>query len=204
VGENLIKIIIATKNEGKIREIKEIVKLDNVEFLTFQNLKDWPEVEEKGSTFRENAVLKAKALMNLTKLPALADDSGLEVDVLSGEPGILSARYAGSHCSTSDNNAKLLKKLESFPFEKRTARFRCVAAFAGTDGTLLVSEGICSGHIALEHKGSGGFGYDPLFVPDGYNKTIAELSAEEKNQISHRGKAFRDLKEKLKKVLETN
>lgn len=199
-----MQIVLATKNEGKIREIREIIALDNVQFLTFRDFKNWPEVEEKASTFKENAVLKAEALSGLTKLPALADDSGLEVDALAGEPGIISARYAGSHCSSADNNAKLLKKLEDIPFQERVACFVCVAVFAGTNGTLLVSEGTCNGHIALEPKGSGGFGYDPLFVPEGYEKTIAELSAEKKNLISHRGKAFRALKQKLGKLLMAN
>jgi len=189
--------VIATKNEGKIREIREIMALDNVEFLTFHDFETWPEVEENGSTFEENAVLKAKALMSRTKLPALADDSGLEVDALDGEPGLLSARYAGNHCSTADNNAKLLKELAGVPFDKRKARFRCIASFAATDGTVLISEGICSGHIASKPRGSRGFGYDPLFIPDGYEETIAELPPETKNQISHRGKAFRAMREKL-------
>ncbi len=175
--------------------------LDNVEFLTFHDFETWPKVEENGSTFEENAVLKAKALVNRTKLFALADDSGLEVDALGGEPGLLSARYAGERCSTADNNAKLLKKLAGVPFDRRTACFRCVAAFAGTDGTLLLSEGICSGHIASKPRGSRGFGYDPLFVPDGYEETIAELPPETKNQISHRGKAFRAMREKLAELL---
>ncbi len=199
-----MQIVMATKNEDKIKEIKEIITLNNVQFLTFQDFEDWPDVKERESTFKENAVLKAKTLLNFTKLSSLADDSGLEVDVLGGEPGILSARYAGPNCSTADNNAKLLKKLEGIPVQKRVARFRCAAAFAGTNGILLVSEETCNGHIALEPRGSGGFGYDPLFVPDGYGETIAQLTPEKKNQISHRGKAFRSLKQKLEKMLGTN
>jgi len=197
-----MQIVIATKNEGKIREIERILELENVEFLTFGDFKDWPQVEESGSAFKENAILKAQAVSSFTGLPVLADDSGLEVDVLGGEPGVMSARYAGPHCLTADNNAKLLEKLEGIHSPKRTARFRCVAAFAGYNGILLLAEGNCSGHIALEPRGSGGFGYDPLFIPNGYAKTIAELSAEEKNKISHRGKAFRALKKQLEKWLQ--
>lgn len=196
-----LEIVIATKNEGKIKEIKEIIALDGVRFLTFQDFDEWPKVEETGLTFEENALIKAKALLKWTRTATLADDSGLEVDTLGGEPGIMSARYAGPHCSTLDNNLKLLNKLEGVPLHRRIAHFRCSAVLAGTDGSLLVSEGTCRGHIVLEPRGSGGFGYDPLFVPDGYNKTIAELPAEEKNKISHRGKAFGDLKEKIEKMI---
>lgn len=197
-----MRIVIATKNEGKIREIKRILEPENGEFLTFRDFKDWPQVEENGSTFKENAIIKAQAVSSFTGLPVLADDSGLEVDVLGGEPGVMSARYAGPRCSTRDNNAKLLEKLEGIPSQKRIARFRCVAVFAGNNGTLLLAEDNCGGYIALEPRGSGGFGYDPLFVPDGYNKTIAQLSAEEKNKISHRGKAFRALKKQLDRWLQ--
>jgi len=196
-----IQVVIATKNEGKIKEILEIIKLNNVSFSTFKDFDNWPDVDENGSTFKENAVLKAKAILGFSGLSALADDSGLEVDALGGEPGVISARYAGDHCSTPDNNTKLLNKLKGVAVSERTAQFRCVAAYFNLEGTLLITEGICRGHIAVEPKGIGGFGYDPLFVPDGYDVTIAQLPPEEKNRISHRGKAFSAMKSKLEKLL---
>jgi len=196
-----IRVVIATKNEGKIKEILEIIKLNDVSFSTFEDFDNWPDVDENGSTFKENAVLKAKATLGFSGLPALADDSGLEVDALGGEPGVISARYAGDNCSTPENNTKLLNKLKGVAVSERTAQFRCVAAYFNLEGTLLVTEGICRGHIAVEPKGTGGFGYDPLFVPDGYDVTIAQLPPEEKNQISHRGKAFSAMKSKLEKLL---
>jgi non-canonical purine NTP pyrophosphatase (RdgB/HAM1 family) len=198
-----MRIVLASKNEGKIKEIKEIMTINGIEFLSYHDFDAWPDVNETKTTLKENAILKAEAITDFAGLPALADDSGLEVDILSGEPGVLSSRYAGPQSVTADNNARLLQELENTSFEERTARFRCVAVFAATDGTLLVAEGVCGGRITLEPKGSGGFGYDPLFVPDGYDKTIAELSPEEKNLISHRGKAFRLLKQKLEKLLQT-
>jgi len=195
-----IRIVIATKNEGKIKEILEIIKLKNISFSTFKEFGNWPEVKETGSTFKENSILKAKAISGFSKLPALADDSGLEVDALGGAPGVKSARYAGDNCSTPDNNIKLLNELRNIPVSDRSAQFRCVAAYFDLEGTLLVTEGVCRGHIALEPKGEGGFGYDPLFVPDGYNVTIAQLPPKEKNRISHRGKAFGAMKSKLEKL----
>ncbi len=132
----------------------------------------------------------------------MADDSGLEVDSLGGEPGVLSSRYAGQGSSDADNNAKLLGKLQHASFRERIARFRCVAVFASKEGSLLIAEDTCNGHITLDPRGSGGFGYDPLFIPDGYNKTIAQLSPQEKNLISHRGKAFQQLKKKLERLLQ--
>ena len=197
-----MRVVIASKNQGKIDEIESIMAMTGIEFLSFDDFENWPEVAETGATFKENALLKARAISGFARLPALADDSGLEVDVLGGEPGVLSSRYAGPHSSTPENNAKLLRKLGHTAFEERAARFRCVAAFASSDGSVLLAEGTCEGHITLEPRGAAGFGYDPLFMPEGYDRTIAELSPEEKNLISHRGKAFRMLKEKLETLLQ--
>ncbi len=194
-----MKVVIASRNDGKIGEIKEIIKLPGIEFLSYQDFCSWPEIRENGNSFRENALLKARAIASYFWLPALADDSGLEVDVLEGKPGILSSRYAGEKASDEENNAKLLRELEGRPLEERTARYRCVAAFADPTGRTLITEGVCEGHIGFGVRGVGGFGYDPLFILSGYEKTMAELSTEEKNKTSHRGQAFRRMKGLLRK-----
>lgn len=194
-----MKVVIASRNDGKIGEIKEIIKLPGIEFLSYRDFCSWPEIKETGNSFRENALLKARAIASYFRLPALADDSGLEVDVLEGKPGILSSRYAGEKASDEENNAKLLRELEGRPLEERTARYRCVAAFADPAGRTLITEGVCEGHIGFGVRGVGGFGYDPLFILSGYKKTMSELSAEEKNKISHRGQAFRGMKGLLRK-----
>ncbi len=193
----MFKIVIASKNEGKIREIKEILNLPHVKFLTYKDLNDWPEMRETGKSFAENAILKAKTLVDRFKMAALADDSGLEVDALGGAPGILSARYAGSRCSSEENNAKLLRELGDRPTPQRRAHFRCYAALATPEGKIFVTEGTCEGYIAFEPVGSGGFGYDPIFIPLGRDKTLAELSTQEKNEISHRGQAFTRMRQIL-------
>ncbi|MDP3014511.1 MAG: RdgB/HAM1 family non-canonical purine NTP pyrophosphatase, partial [Candidatus Subteraquimicrobiales bacterium] len=183
-----MKVVIATQNLGKIREIKEIINLPGVETLSFLSFSEWslnhkwPSVQETGKTFEENAVLKAKKFTKEFGLPSLADDSGLEVEVLEGAPGILSARYAGSNSTDEENNAKLLKALEKYPPKKRKARYRCCAALMAPDGKVFIAEGACKGVIGFGPRGSGGFGYDPLFIPEGYDKTMAELSLEEKNR----------------------
>ncbi|MDO8885873.1 XTP/dITP diphosphatase [Candidatus Oleimmundimicrobium sp.] len=195
-----MKTVIASKNEGKIREIKDILNLKWLEFLTYKDFEKWPEVEETGKNFEENAILKAQKLAECLKLPAFADDSGLEVDVLGGEPGIYSSRYAGEFAKDEDNIKKLLSKLRSLSINKRTARFKCSAVLFIPNGKIFKTEGVCEGHIINEPRGSNGFGYDPVFVPKGYDKTMAELPVEIKNKISHRGQAFRKLKEILKEI----
>ncbi|MBI4744723.1 MAG: RdgB/HAM1 family non-canonical purine NTP pyrophosphatase [Actinobacteria bacterium] len=194
----MIEIIIASKNEGKIKEIKNILNLPNINFLTYKDFEKWPEVDENGNSFEENALIKAKALVEAFNKAALADDSGLEVDVLGGLPGIKSARYAGEEGLAEKNNAKLLKELSSYSFDERTARFKCCIVFTDSKNRVIVSEGVCEGHIALEMAGSGGFGYDPLFIPLGHNKTFAEIPLLKKNAISHRGIALLKMKNLLK------
>lgn len=195
------KIIIASSNQGKIKEIKQIVSLPQVKLLTYEDFDRWPKVVEAEESYKDNAMVKAKALVEMFNLPALADDSGLEVDTLGGAPGPHSARYAGPQCSSKDNNKKLLEKLLNCSESERAARFRCVAIYLGPTGKMLVSEGVCEGHIAFGAAGAHGFGYDPLFVPLGYNQTMAELSPELKNKLSHRGKAFREMEKLLKKLM---
>lgn len=190
-------IIIATKNEGKIREITEIVDSD-FEFLTYKDFNDWPEIEETGKTFLENALQKARMLSEKYDLPAIADDSGLEVEALEGQPGVASARYAGVEQNDSKNVEKLVNNLRGE--KNRKARFKTVAVYYHPDGRYVVVEGEVEGEIIEDPRGTSGFGYDPVFMPKGYDKTMAELSLQEKNTISHRGKAFRKLREHLIKV----
>jgi XTP/dITP diphosphohydrolase len=194
-----LKIILATRNSGKITEIKRILTLPQIDFLTYEDFTDWPEVEEEGSNYEENAYIKAAALMEKFGLPAVADDSGLEVDALRGEPGIHSSRYSGQ--GDEANIALLLNKLKGVPWEERTARFRCWAVFVHPDDVVLAADGLCEGHIGFEPKGEGGFGYDPVFIPLGYEVTMAQLPLQEKNKLSHRGKAFRNLRRKLSQFL---
>ncbi len=189
-----MKIIIASKNEGKIKEILKILGLESSDVLTYRDFEDWPDVEETGETFEENALIKARALTEKYSFAAVADDSGLEVDFLSGEPGVISARYAGVQGDDKANVAKLLKNLEGIKEEERAAKFTCVAALTLPNGNAKTALGICKGHIATEPRGTKGFGYDPIFIPCGYDQTMAELDIETKNEISHRGKAFRQMK----------
>ncbi|MFC1476424.1 XTP/dITP diphosphatase [Fibrobacterota bacterium] len=191
-------IIIATNNLGKIREIREIGK--NIPVL-FKSLKDiWPEpvnIPETGTTFEENAQMKAAWVFTRKVTWTLADDSGLEVDLLNGEPGVYSSRYAGDAQNDQENIRKLLKKLNGASVQERTARFRCVMVLKGPDYTERIVSGTCRGSIALESRGSEGFGYDPIFIPDGFSNTFAEMEPSVKNGISHRGKALQALKEEL-------
>ena len=192
-------VIVATGNAGKLAEIRHALEPTGWVFTTAAELEvDAPEVEETGATFEENALLKARAYRDIFGMPALADDSGLEVDALGGLPGVRSARYAGETAKDADNNAKLLPELADATDDRRTARFRSVAALVGTDGSETVASGACEGAIGREPHGSGGFGYDPLFLPAAApGRTMAELSMEEKNAISHRGRALRALRDRL-------
>ncbi len=195
----LKKIVIASNNEGKIREFKKI--LEPMGFTVFSS-KDFPEleeVEETGSSFQENALIKAKYVAEKTNIIALADDSGLEVTALQGRPGIYSARYSGEKATDQSNNEKLLMELEETGDGDRRAKYVCALALYDPENKSgEVVEGICEGRILKEGRGDGGFGYDPLFFLDALNKTFAEIPLEIKNKISHRGKAL----EKLKKVLQ--
>jgi XTP/dITP diphosphohydrolase len=192
-----MEIIIATRNEGKIREIREALETEGIDFRTFEELDDWPEIEETGDTLEENALIKAFVLRNKYNLPVLADDSGLMVDKLDGRPGVNSARYAGPEGDSDQNMALLLKELKGVPEDERTARFVSVLALAVPGGEVHVTHGECAGVILKKRKGKGGFGYDPVFQPSAYDCSMAQLSLEEKNAISHRGKALSAIKEIL-------
>jgi XTP/dITP diphosphohydrolase len=184
-----VKLLVATNNKGKLREYAELLKGLPFELTTLSEQGITEEVEESGSSLEQNAVHKATAYANLSGLTTLADDSGLEVDALGGEPGPLSRRYAGESASDKERNDFLLSKLRDVPQEQRSARFRCVIAIATPEGNIAISEGICEGIIALEARGEGGFGYDPIFYLPELDKHMAELSLKEKNRISHRAQA---------------
>jgi XTP/dITP diphosphohydrolase len=194
-----MEIVLATKNEDKIKEIREILKGLPAQVITFKEISKDLSVEEDGKTLEENAVKKASAWMKATGKPALADDSGLEVDYLHGAPGIYSSRFAGKNATYADNNAKLLKLMERIPREKRTARFRCIAVLIFPDERKETFEGSVEGIITTSPRGNTGFGYDPIFLIPEYGKTFAELGEEIKNKISHRAIAFT----KLRKHIET-
>jgi XTP/dITP diphosphohydrolase len=189
------RFAIASRNPGKIREIKQICAGWPVQWVTAgdEGHPPWPEVEETGATYKENALLKARAVAGALALPVVADDSGLEVDALGGGPGPRSARYAGEDATDEDNLKQLIRAVAGVPSAGRTARYRCVAAAAWPDGRHLEAEATCEGFLISKPRGAGGFGYDPIFVPAGWDDTMAELSAEEKDRISHRGQAFRAL-----------
>lgn len=197
------KIVIASKNEGKIKEIKELLKDIPVEILSLRDFPNIPEIPETGTTFQENALIKARAVTTATGLIALADDSGLEVDYLKGFPGVYSARFAGPQSSDEANNKKLLKALEGVPFERRTGRFRCVIAVTTPKGLEFLSEGICEGKIAFYPRGREGFGYDPLFYIPSLEKTFAELGPEIKNRISHRAQALQKVRNILLHLIDS-
>ncbi len=193
-----MNIIFASHNKGKIREVKSIFKDSPFEIVSLYDLKNNIKIEETGSTFSENAFLKAKSIFEFYREPVIADDSGLIVEQLDGRPGVYSARYAGENCSYEDNNFKIINELKGFP-EPHRAKFVCTAVFY--DGKIMIEKiGELEGKIIKEQRGTEGFGYDPIFIPNGYNKTIAELSLEEKNKISHRAKAFKMLLEELKNL----
>jgi XTP/dITP diphosphohydrolase len=186
-------LALATRNPGKIREIQRICSGWSVEWVTDDG--SWPEVAETGSTYLENAVVKARAIGEVTGLPALADDSGIEVDALGGEPGVSSAVYAGEKAGDEDNLRLLIERVAAYASDARSARYRCIAVCAFPDGATVWTEGTCEGSLVLEPRGTEGFGYDPIFVPRGESRTMAELTAEEKDAVSHRGRAFRALGE---------
>ena len=168
-----------------------------LQILSLNDFSDIPEIEEDGKTFTDNALKKALFYSTYLEQLTLADDSGLEVETLKGMPGIHSARFAGERASPGENNQKLLREMEGIPTSKRGARFKCVMALASTDGRKAVTEGVCRGRIGFKEVGKRGFGYDPLFILPHYGKTMAQISIEEKNRISHRGKALR----KMRKIL---
>lgn len=190
-----MKVIFATSNKGKAKEVKDLFKTTKFEIYTMSDIGDNSEIEENGLTFEENAMIKAKFIFDKYKVPVIADDSGLIVEQLNGNPGVHSARYAGDKCSYDDNNRKILYELIQFP-EPHNAKFVCTAVYY--DGkNSIVTNGELSGIIINEFKGNNGFGYDPIFVPENSEFTLAEMSLEEKNKISHRAKAFNNLKDMM-------
>ena len=195
-------IIAATKNKGKIREIEAITKQFGMEVVS-RDEAGVPdvEVEETGATFEENSMIKARAIMELSGKPTIADDSGLEVDCLGGAPGVLSARFAGVDGDDKANNEKLIQMISEYPEEERTARFVSVITMVFPEGDFIQVRGTVEGRITTEPKGDGGFGYDPLFMPDGQAKgkerTFGEYAPEEKNKVSHRGNALVKLRDEL-------
>lgn len=184
------EIIIATRNQNKIFEIKELLKDLNVRLISLKDYPEIREIEEDGKDFDENAIKKAVTVARETRHLTMADDSGLEVDFLDGEPGVRSSRFAGDKAAMDENIAKLLRLLNGVPIENRKATFRCSIAIADKDGLIKVVHGRCKGIIGFECKGTSGFGYDPLFIVPGYDKTFAELGADVKNRISHRARAL--------------
>ncbi len=192
------KIIFATGNENKMKEIRQILGDMDVEILSMKQAGISADIVEDGATFEENAVIKAKAIAEMTQEIVLADDSGLEIDYINKEPGIYSARYMGEDTSYHIKNQNLIERLKDAKEEERTARFVCAIAAAFPNGEVLTTIGTVEGTIAYEEKGENGFGYDPIFYVPEFGCTTAELSEEAKNDISHRGNALRAMKEKLK------
>jgi XTP/dITP diphosphohydrolase len=186
------RIIFASKNEGKVKEVRDILDDSNFHILSLSDVDFNGEIEETGKTFEENAKIKAITIFNKYKLPTIADDSGLVVEQLNGEPGVISARYAGEFASDEENNEKLLEKLKSFP-EPHKAKFVCASVYY-FGGDFFSAMGEVKGEIIKQQRGTLGFGYDPLFVPDGFTKTMSELEPGIKNKISHRFNAFSQLK----------
>ncbi len=197
-------LVLASNNQGKLREISQLLEPFGLEIKTAAQAGFTEDVEETGNTFEANARLKACTVAKALGLPALADDSGLTVDALGGAPGVYSARYAGPGASDTDRSSKLLKELAEVPTDKREAAFVCVMACCLPSGQVLTAEGRLEGRIALEPAGNNGFGYDPVFELPDRGCTVAQLSAEEKNAISHRGRALRKLAKNLVEFLKQN
>ncbi|WP_022750514.1 XTP/dITP diphosphatase [Lachnobacterium bovis] len=195
------KIIFATGNENKVKEVKKILEGLDVEVYSKKELNIKEDVEETGSTFEENAILKAKAIAKYTDSIVIADDSGLEVDYLNKEPGIYSSRYLGEDTPYEVKNKEILRRLEGVSKEYRTARFVCAMAIIMPDGECLTAVETMEGYIGTEASGKNGFGYDPIFYPNGYEISSADMTMEEKNDISHRGKALRKIRDIIKEKL---
>lgn len=196
-----MKVVVATRNPGKLREIVPLLAELRLELCTIDEVAPGAELREDGLTFEANARAKARAAARAAGLPAIADDSGLEVDALDGQPGVRSARYAGSPTDDARNNAKLIAALAARPGAARSARFRCVAAFVDeARGIDIIRDGSCAGQVLEAPRGVGGFGYDPLFLVPALGRTMAELSLEEKNRLSHRAAAFRALATALREA----
>jgi len=203
----MLQIAIATKNKGKIREIKNFFNdfpdMTGIRWLTFKDFENFPDVEECEDSFLENARIKAKNVAEFTGVVTLADDSGLVVDALNGAPGVKSSRYSGTGATDKTNRIKLLSELAKISsIKERRARFVCrMVLWEPGKGLLHETSGICEGYIGFDEKGTNGFGYDCIFIPEGYKKTMAQLSQKEKNKISHRGRALQNLAGFLKKLI---
>lgn len=195
------KLVFASSNKGKIKEMKQLLAHTGIEVLTLTDIGFTQEIEETGTTFEENARIKALAVSRFSGLPAVSDDSGICIDALGGAPGVLSARYLGEDTPYEVKNRMVLEKLKDVPREKRTARYECYVCCVFPDGTEIVTHGTCEGLIANEPKGENGFGYDPIFLVG--DKTMAELSDDEKNRISHRAKAVNAFALELAKYLDS-
>ena len=198
------RIVFATGNAGKIKEIRMIMEDTGMEVISMKDAGIRVDIEENGQSYEENALIKARAVAAFTKDIVMADDSGLEIDYLNKEPGIYSARYLGEDTPYSVKNANLINRLEGVPDEERTARFVCAIAAVLPVGRELTTLATIEGRIGYEEKGANGFGYDPIFYVPRFDKTTAELTEEEKNQVSHRGKALQLMKEELKKYEDTD
>ena len=195
----MTRIVLATRNKHKIGEIKTLLGELSIEILTLENFPQVPALREEGETFTDNSLQKARAVFQHTHIPSLADDSGLEVFFLNGRPGVLSARYAGVGASDDENNEKLLGEMRGVAPRRRKAQFHAVLTLVG-EKLIKTTEGICPGRLVESPRGTNGFGYDPIFVPDGFSRTYAELTAEEKNTISHRARALAKMQEILRRV----
>ncbi|WP_226583519.1 XTP/dITP diphosphatase [Halobacillus litoralis] len=192
------ELLVATKNQGKVKEFREMFSSYGISVKSLLDFDSSIDIEETGETFEENAAIKAEAMMKELSLPVVADDSGLEVDALNGQPGVYSARYAGIEKDDEKNMQKLLKELEGTDGPERTARFVCAVAVARPGKETFIERGTCEGKIAEAPKGTQGFGYDPLFIPEGSTRTMAEHTSEEKNTISHRHHAIKKIEQWLK------
>ena len=196
-----MELVVATRNKDKLKEIKTLLKGLPVEVFSLDSFKFVPEVIEDGLTLEENSIKKAVQVSKFLKKFAVADDSGLEVEYLDGDPGIYSARFSGKGATYKSNNEKLLRLLKGTPLTKRKACFKCVIALADKGKIIGIAEGRCSGKIDFKSKGNNGFGYDPVFIPDGYKKTFAQMNAFQKNKISHRSIALAKAKKIISKYL---
>jgi XTP/dITP diphosphohydrolase len=197
VSKSGVKLLIATTNAGKLREFERMLAGLGIELVSLRDCPEAPAIEEDADTYAGNARKKALTLARWSGLPALADDSGLEVDALNGQPGVRSARYAGPERGDAANRAKLLQALAGVPESRRGARFRAVIVVAEPSGAMLEASGVCEGRIAGEERGAGGFGYDPVFVVDAEGRTMAELEDSRKDELSHRGRAIASLRPRL-------
>lgn len=196
------QIVLATKNQGKIKEMRALLAPLDIEVLSLADFAPIEDAEENGTIFQDNALIKARYYYEHTHVACLADDSGLEVDALDGRPGVYSARYSGENATDATNNAKLLREMTDVAQDNRTARFRCSMALVDGE-TVLTADGVCEGVILRELRGEGGFGYDPLFYVPRYDRTLAELTSDEKNAISHRGHSVRMMADKIAKLVQS-